>query len=447
MKTVQEIRELLSRAIPANAVHPADMDAGIYGDYVTAQWAMQEANEVFDLDGIQEFELLKDDLYVMAAGHYVFVATVQVRFAALDDEGRMSLFTRVGRGVGVARCPRGDSEPMPQQVDTAAKAALSDAIKNALMRTGRYLGAELYFNEREAQVLGYENFTSRKEREEERLQTTDLGSEVCPGFGKENKYEGMTLEQMYADPDAHGAMRWASGLEEPRGFAAKMAAYYNQQMALGEARAEQIKAKEKAQEGMVEMWYGDMKQADETVNWDKLVNSEGFNEMLAEKLNPDGGIANFGPNHPRAVNHYKRHFGIESGRAMTWGMLQALYTFCKEGSDKAAFAWPEYYADDRAPTEKTLEQEKEGQVSIEPEVIAGVEVPGTVMSAIALAGVPDPESWLETVMGERVPEEWGSLYTEIIDKITASIVDQKVEPTDTFMAGTMWGVAIDTHDK
>lgn len=124
-----------------------------------------------------------------------------------------------------------------------------------------------------------------------------------------------------------------------------------------------------------------------------------------------------------------------------------MYTFCKEGSDKAAFAWPEYYADDRAPTEKTLEQEKEGQVSIEPEVVAGVEVPGTVMSAIALAGVPDPESWLETVMGERVPEEWGSLYTEIIDKITASIVDQKVEPTDTFMAGTMWGVAIDTHDK
>lgn len=476
MRLLDEVVELLAQAIPAEAIHAADQQRGIYGDYITAQYAVQQANDVFGVDGIYDIEILSDKQFEIAKpgqmfGDWTFVTDVKIHFE-VEVEGGTRRFSRVGRGVGVAQAPYNSREECyepvkPQQLDTAAKSALSDAIKNALMRTGRFLGAELYFDERSAQALGYEDFSSRITREsEKKIPLPDL---VCDdGWGKEKKFAGMTIKEIYMDADGFSAMEWASRQVKPYGFTAKMAEYFKLMQVEGEKLAEKIKAsttQEKAEKKTVMMWFGKEKPADEITSgtgaWRALAANQPFVDMLTEKFNPDDKIPNFHAGHPRVYNHFKRHFHIDKGEELTWGMLQALYTFCTEGSQAAGFGWPEYYAGDRAPTESTLEAEKQipvpntpdadiedmlEQDSTDPNIVIGYgnnkqKVPASVQKMIRTElGIDNPDDWLWKVIGEEPLGEWTTIHTDVLKKVIDILKKQGI--TDMVVIKIMWEAGI-----
>ena len=458
MNSLQVVNEALAKPIPPNGIHPADAQRGVYGDYITAQYAMQLANEIFGIDGIEDIFILSDDHIELlkpglAFGDWVFITTVKVMFVVTDG----ARFARIGRGVGVAQAPynsRSSSyEPVkPQQMDTAAKSSLSDAIKNALMRVGRALGAELYFDERTAQVLGYEDMSSRATKYAEEPEpsgaphgTTDLGESVCEwGWGKDKKFKGMSLKEIYADPDGMGAMKWASTLSDSKGFTKMMGDYYKQMAPKDDAPPADDQKK-------VKMWFGEDKVADALVAWDKLVTNDAFTDLINKKFGE--GIENFGPDHPRFKNHLKRHFHIDSGHELTWEMLQALRTFCVEGSEVAAFGWPAYYAGDRAPTEQTVKKEQAPApapvVDRGPEIVIGPQhqqkVPVNIQALAKSAGVENPDEWLWKVLGEKAVGEWKDVHSEIMGKIIAAVKDGKVADVST--AAIMWEVGLGQFAK
>ena len=134
MKSLNEIVELLNQSIPPEAIHQGDSSKGIFGDYVTAQWAMQEPNALLGVDGIVDVEFESDKAIEIPLpgktfGHWTFILTIKLWFE-VEKDGEPFRFPRPGRGVGQAMCPynreRSDYEPVtPRQVDTAAKTALS----------------------------------------------------------------------------------------------------------------------------------------------------------------------------------------------------------------------------------------------------------------------------------------------------------------------------------
>jgi hypothetical protein len=196
---------------------------------------------------------------------------------------------------------------------------------------------------------------------------------------------------------------------------------------------------------MIEMWYGEMKPMNALVDWKKLCTSEKFVAMVQDKLDPEGKIDNMGPNHPRALNHYKRHFSIDNPAiGMTWGMLQALYVYCKEGSEAAAEKFPDWYGGESAPTEKSLKSEKMQQlkgakVSIGP-ATKKITVPAELQRLASEAGAEDPDAFLYEVMQNSVPEQWGEHHTGTMTKIINAIAEGRLELGNTGLLQTMWEV-------
>jgi hypothetical protein len=461
MRQLQEIKESLGQPIPPDVVHPADPDRGIFGSYITAQYAMQKANEILGVDGITEIEILKEERIEQLKpkvpfGDWVFITTVKMHFRCFDEEEVVE-FSRVGIGVGVAHAPYNtrsqEHEPVkPQQLDTAVKSSLSDAIKNALMRTGRSLGAELYMDERQAQALGYENFSGRAAAQSEAEDPTDLSEHVCKwGWGSKKKFKGMSLAEIYADDDGHSSMEWAAKLDEPEGFTAKMKKYFLLRQAEDEEGGQGGDEGGAPPSDMVQMWYGDAKPANELVDWPAIKKSPGFVTLIAEKMNPDGEIPNFGPEHPRFKNHLKRHFHIDSGEMMTWNILQALHVYCKEGSQAVGFGWPNYYTGDRAPTEKSLEQEAETEPEEEDsDMVIGParnqKLPSSLQVLAKEAGAENPDEWLWGVIREPVGE-WTSAHTELMVKIIDAVKSGNIPIDDGDMLHMFWEVGLKQSEE
>ncbi|NIQ88611.1 MAG: hypothetical protein GWN93_05845 [Deltaproteobacteria bacterium] len=459
MKTLSEIRKELEQQIPAEAVQPADSSAGIFGEYVTGQWAMQAANQVFGIDGIMGFDVLSDKsieipLPGQPFGNWVFITTLKVTFMALDDESEQIVqFSRVGRGVGTAMAPRAGGPVTPQQMDTAAKSALTDAIKNALMRTGQYLGAELYFDERMAQVLGWEVASDRAERRAESSQPTedtaeDLGSVECKyGFGEagedgKKKFQGWTIQEMWDDDEGRKLFAWAVDNEASGWFNERLRKF----AALMEEEGEEPVKK-------ITIWTGDEKVATDRPNWGALCANEGFQNMLREAFDPDDRIAHFNPNHKRMTNHYKYHFGVRSGNELTWEMLNALVARCKEGEDAVAFGYPEWYGEkeeeqepEESASEEAQEEEEYEEVAIHdtPPFVLGAgantqKVPTGLQVLAKEAGVEDPKSWLwGSVLGKTPVGEWEEAHTDLVCRIVETIEEGKIEH-DSPVVGQMWG--------
>lgn len=455
MKTSAEIQTALDQPIPPEAIHKPDPGRGIFGEYVSAQWAGQEANNIFGWDGWSS-HITGSDRIAHSSGDMQFVVDVEV--IVRSSEGTMS--TRSGRGVGSAftfidRKSGELREPTPQQVDTAAKAAHSDAVKNALARFGRHLGGELYFDERMAQVLGWEaaEGTARPrdgapppppEDEEPLSQESELEQlgrvENRYGFGKEKKWAGLTLAEMYEDEDARGAMRWAFENQIESWLGSRMARYYELMQGQEPKEAAQVPqgVVDKADDGLdimtgdkVQMWYGEMKPADGFVNWASLSKNKGFQELVASALNPDGKIADFHAGHKRALNHYKSHFNIDRPEELTWRMLQALYTRCKLGVEQAAKEFPQYY-----------------QAKDDPPIVVGPSRNQSLPSSLQVAvskglGVKDPDEWLWKAMGEKAVGEWTEAHTAAMLKLIDVVKERGMDPMDFAFLSSLWKVVND----
>lgn len=462
MKTLSEVLDRIQTEIPAEVIHPPDSSAGIFGEYVTAQWAMQEANAIFDLDGMS-FDVLSDRSIEIpipgeSFGNWVFITTVKITFSVLDDDGDDYIeFSRIGRGVGVAQAPtnRQTKESYPvktQQMDTAAKTALSDAIKNALMRTGQRLGAQLYFDERVAQVLGYEIESDRasrgtSSRSDGGDDTADeLGDVVCKyGFGEagedgKKNFQGWTIQEMWDDAEGRKIFQWAVDKEAT--------GWFNERLRKFAALMEEESGEPPVR--IITIWTGEEKPADEHPNWSKLCTNEGFLNLLKEAFDPEGKIKNFNPNHKRMVNHYRYHFGVNGGVDLTWEMLNALVLRCKDGEEAVAFGYPQWYGDKDDETEEPeAEEESQEEAQVTPESVHDTppfvigparnqKVPTGLQVAAKDAGVEDPKSWLwETLLGEKPVGEWTEAHTDLTLKIISTIKDGTIE-YDSTVVGQMW---------
>ena len=459
MKTLDEILEGLQQSIPKEAIHPPDSAAGIFGEYVTAQWAMQEANNIFGVDGIRDIDVLDEKMIEIPLpgetfGNYVFITTVRVTFVCEDEDGAAIVFSRPGRGVGTAQCPynRDTREPVPvkpQQLDTASKAALSDSIKNALMRTGQRLGGELYFDERTAQTLGWEVETDRVTRQRESSSPSggddleSLGAVVCKyGIGKAddegNKpYKGWTIQQMWDDEKARGVFTWAVENEA--------SGWFNERLRKFAALMGEEPGEPEGDKRMITIWTGKSVPADDKPKWAKLVTNEGFKKLLAEAFNPDGKIKGFGPNHVRMVNHYKAHFGVKDGAGLTWEMLNALVLRCKEGEEAVSFGYPEWYG----KKEEEVEDEPEEEVDEGPTFVLGrgkktQKVPVSLQILVKNAGIEDPKKWLwGTLLNKQPVGEWTQGHTALVAQVLDTIANTEGIEYDSPVIGQMWSFAAD----
>lgn len=215
--------ELMNEAIPDNVIL---QDDNVFGDYLDGQYVVQRANQICQECGLS---------------WHIDWSTVRVKYAPADPTTFIKEMTgdlvvtdgereerRPACGLGTAFSQEGVKA---KQIDTACKGALTDLIKNAWMRFGRRLGGQLYFgrNPHLAEALGWE-VSKRQQRQAPATDVapSDLGSyTIHPGgWGKDNKFGGMSLKEVYEDPDGFGAMAWAATLDAPRGATAKMAQYF-----------------------------------------------------------------------------------------------------------------------------------------------------------------------------------------------------------------------------
>ena len=457
MRTSEEIKEALAQEVPPDAIHPPDKGRGIFGDYVAAQWAIQEANNIFDWDGWTS-EIAWREHIVLEDGSHQFYVDVDVTVHTKEGYG-----ARSGRGVGTAFAffDRKSGElkpPTPQQMDTAAKAAKSDAVKNALAQFGRHLGGELYFDERMAQVLGWETAEGRTtEREEDQVppepgeELAELGAvENKYGFGKEKKWQDMTLAEMYEDEDARGAMRWAYENQIESWLGSRMGRYYELMQEQEPVKVPKevvdkanavldIMTGDKVQ--MITMWFGEQRPADEPVGWANIAKNEKFQTMVAERLNPDGKIPNFHAGHKRALNHYKAHFGIDKPVDMTWRMLEALVQYCRGGLEHVAGLFPEYYKLEPIPVKQEPPED-------DPPMVIGPARNQNIPSSLQVYASKNldldaPDDWLWKVIGEKAIGEWTKSHTDAMRKIIEVARDGKIGKFDYESLHGIWRVVND----
>lgn len=148
----------LDQPIPKELVKPPNKQAGIFGEYITGQTAIMLANQVFGA-GAWTSEIVSGpevlfEVTPELGGYVVYTCTARVTVTGqADDESLRSIF-HDGVGIGTAQAPfdrqKGTYKQFsPQQLDTAFKAAETDAIKRALKNFGRYLGLDLYLDEKD----------------------------------------------------------------------------------------------------------------------------------------------------------------------------------------------------------------------------------------------------------------------------------------------------------
>ena len=342
---------LLDEEIPSDAIRPAMPNKGIWGDYLEGQYVVQRANQICreaDLSwGVDMTHLYFHRVHIEKL-HYI--VTVMGSVYITDGERTE---TRPGCGVGRAKAPvdRETGEILPitaQQIDTAEKGALTDLVKNAFVRFGRALGGELYFDERMAEVLGWElesdHATNRREDTPHSPAGAgeDLGGLVVKyPWGKDKRFEGWTLEEVYNDPDGRGAMAWCAEDPSRQGnyINKKFAEYYNMRI-----------AQEEESQGVTDVPDGTSLEEFDKTTWitvagrrvkaDDLVSRE-----LAKKIN--GLIqSNLGEgklfhhaNHVR--NHLKAHFRAAKVVDLTNEKAKALLEYIESGGKKKDPRWYE----------------------------------------------------------------------------------------------------------
>lgn len=348
--------KLVDRAVPAQAVRAGDSGKGIYGDYLEGQFVKEQLNQVCrecELAWRIDWDSLR--LHTMKVDYRYFVAYMTSDLIITDGETEIR---RPGMGVGRCMCPfdREKQEvlqtPADHQIDTVMKTALTDFIKNAAMRLGRYFGGELYFDERMAGVLGWEIASDRATQRRTGVAPSDLGSYRIrgSGWGSERRYGGMTLEEVYKDPTGYGSMAWAAGLEDASGDTKKMAQYFNQ--------------REQEEEGGVPDGTS-LEEYDESVT--AAADRAGMikiDQLWVEKTEPifEKGVAtyinillqdNIGEgklfghsNHFR--NHLKSHFNAAKVVDLTGEKAAALVRYIESNGKDAD---PRWYAEPGEPTE------------------------------------------------------------------------------------------------
>ena len=341
--------ELVNEAIPGDVIL---QDDNVFGDYLDGQYVAQRANQI-----CQECELSWQIDWSTVRVVYttsdptIFIKEMTGDVVVISDA---RLERRPACGLGTASNRDGVNA---KQIDTACKGALTDLIKNGWMRFGRHLGGQLYFgkNPHLAEALGWEVSERQRRPQAQTVAPSDLASyTIHPGgWSKDNKFGGMTLKEVYEDPDGYGSMSWAATLDAPRSATAKMAQYF--------------KMREQEEGGGVPDGTS-LEEYDESVTrpaslaivpGETMVRIAGRNVVANELLTP--GWTNYvqqllvkhtGPdmvfghsNH--VVNHLKNHFNVAKVMDLTGEKAAALVSYIESGGEEKD---PRWYAEIPVPS-------------------------------------------------------------------------------------------------
>lgn len=342
----------MNEAVPTDAIR---RDPNVFGDYLLGQYVVQMANQIVTECGLMWY---LDQSTVRQ--RYIETPTTFIKEMVGElvvTDGNIEV-RRPGCGVGLAENQNGVS---PRQIDTACKGALTDLLKNCWMRYGRFLGAELYFADpKVAALLGWK-IEGRERQQAEgmgeitRCSGADLGNVqiASRGWGKDAKFGGMTLAELFEDEDGLGAMEWAAGLETPQGVTAQMAAYYTWRSGRtdDDVPGDQSVTAEKVDQ------LAELAAIDST-----MVQIAGRNVAAKQILSETWATwlrkyvkANTGPDMtfkavPHVINHLKAHFNAAKVMDLTGEKAAALYNYiASNGTVKD----PRWYQEEGDPAKDT----------------------------------------------------------------------------------------------
>ena len=395
--------ELVNEAIPDDVIL---QDSNVFGDYLDGQYVVQLANQIclecglswyIDWDTVRVVYTTDDPT--------TFIKEMTGDLVVVDDA---RLERRPACGLGTASNRDGVNA---KQIDTACKGALTDLIKNGWMRFGRRLGGQLYFgkNPHIARALGWE--VSERQRRPQATRAVEPSEDLDSytihpgGWGKDNKFGGMTLAEVYEDPDGYGAMSWAATLDVPRGATAKMAQYFNRREQ--EEEGPDMLALEEMGVSLEEYDKSVAKAAiPASVPGETMVQIAGRNVVANELLTP--GWTNYvqqlivkytGPdmvfghsNH--VVNHLKSHFSVAKVMDLTGEKAAALVSYIESGGKEKD---PRWYAlvDEAADALRGMSTEplsSPGRVPV-PSVVEEMFGPESTEDLLKKAAPNLPKAW------------------------------------------------------
>jgi hypothetical protein len=226
MRTWEEIQKDLDIPPDKSMIQPPNEKAGIFGEYLTAQYVVAELNRIFGVDGWAG-RLVKVSRIDRTDGGVVFVGEYTITAYGLDVKGDCHFVDRSDGGVGVAM-PIVNKQtgevfpPKPQALDTAYKAAVSDSLKRAAKSFGMRLGLWLYFDDRALQAMhvqeqepGVPVATAVATAGKPKTTLEDTGPYIYPGKYKEsvselNKYGKVSARGLVnaIGEDAYGYLKW-----------------------------------------------------------------------------------------------------------------------------------------------------------------------------------------------------------------------------------------------
>lgn len=392
--------ERMNEAIPDSVIL---QDSNVFGDYLDGQYVVQLANQICLECGLSwRIDWSTVRVVYTTNDPVIFIKEMTGDLVVTDGEREER---RPACGLGTASDKDGVK---PKQLDTACKGALTDLIKNGWMRFGRRTGGQLYFgkNPHVAEALGWEiSKRQRRTHPHDTLPPSDLASYTIHsgGWGSENKFGGMTLEEIYSDPDdGYGAMAWAATLDTPRGATAKMAQYFN----LREQEALELQGGGGVPDGVSLDEYDGSFTASELIDAvvgakpGEMVTIAGRRIQAKTTLSPEwtsyvkgrivratGSDEVFGhSNH--VVNHLKSHFNVAKVMDLTGEKAAALINYIQSfGKD----ADPRWYGpitqEDMEAGEAAIQAMDTRGMSTEPLLSPGrVPAPNVVEPAIAHSG-------------------------------------------------------------
>lgn len=270
---------------------------------------------------------------------------VDKQFAAVIGENPVNLIVPGRSCLAVFQDPRGGVHFGTASIGSTGMVDRTNPLENAeTSAVGRALGLAGYGLIPGAGVASAEEVSDALKRvgaaaaelgaaAAESWQTcsvTELGNEMISvgGWGKEKKFGGKALKDVYESDDGHGAMAWTAGLTDASGITAMMARYFN----LREA-AEDIPFE--AEDGEPEM----VTIAGKTVAADTPLTSAWAQWVakLAGQVTGEGEL--FG--HQRHLtNHLKKHYQVAKIIDLTGRKAAALVRYMQ--SDGMAKD-PKYY--------------------------------------------------------------------------------------------------------
>jgi hypothetical protein len=307
-----------------------------YNPYMTVDGRVKEL-----VDGLPDGQTFSIRTYFNTGDHDQFVENF-----VIPARSCVAILTDPGGGVHFGTASIGSTGMVDKT--NAIENAETSAVGRALGLAGYGLipGAGIASAEEMTDALGRER-ASNDGDDWRSWPMSRLGEHKIAGrgWGKEGRFPGWTLQEVYDDEDGHSAMAWADGLDDPKGITAMMARYFN----LREGQQEE--ARGEVPDGV------SLQEFDQQVTSppDGVVLIAGRKVSANEQLSPEWaqwvakraaqltGEDGLFRAHKHLINHLKAHYSVAKIMDMSGVQAAAFVRYMQSGGkDKD----PAYYKSD-----------------------------------------------------------------------------------------------------